>query len=246
MASRLPSERYRARGVNDRIPPLPAGWHPDPWRRYEYRYFNGTTWTGDVSLHGERRLDTINPTLVATGAAPANTAALGGLAVVGGAAVLGLIPYLFVIMAPAVVVGVVLALRGRRAAPAMGGCGRQAAVAALLLTPVALAASTAGFFLTRAVERQAAKTQPVKSTEIRLTTCRVEDGVVKVAGQVVNSNDTPAEVHVIVQVDLSSGDPILLEFDGTRLQPGDTFGFGDNKFTAASLATCHAGGLWRL
>lgn len=232
--------------MNDRIPPLPAGWHPDPWQRYEYRYFNGATWTGDVSLHGERRIDTINPTLAATGTAPANTAALGGLAVVGGAAVLGLIPYLFVIMIPAVAVGVVLARRGRRAAAAMGGRGAQAAMAALVLAPVALGASTAGFFLTRAVERQAAKTQPVKSADIRLTTCRVDAGVVEVAGQVTNSNDTPAGVHVIVQVDLSSGDPILIEFDDPRLQPADTFGFGDSKLTTASLATCRAGGLWRL
>jgi hypothetical protein len=30
----------------------PAGWHPDPARRHELRYWNGTTWTDDVSNGG--------------------------------------------------------------------------------------------------------------------------------------------------------------------------------------------------
>lgn len=36
---------------------LPAGWHPDPEGRFEYRYYNGTAWTGDVAVGGRRYVD---------------------------------------------------------------------------------------------------------------------------------------------------------------------------------------------
>lgn len=35
----------------------PAGWFPDPLRRYDHRWFNGTTWTADVSVDGARYVD---------------------------------------------------------------------------------------------------------------------------------------------------------------------------------------------
>ncbi len=38
-------------------PPFEVGWHPDPAARYELRYFNGETWTADVSAAGRRFVD---------------------------------------------------------------------------------------------------------------------------------------------------------------------------------------------
>ncbi len=35
----------------------PAGWFPDPLGRYDHRWFNGTTWTADVSVDGVRYVD---------------------------------------------------------------------------------------------------------------------------------------------------------------------------------------------
>ncbi|MEX1107166.1 MAG: DUF2510 domain-containing protein, partial [Ilumatobacteraceae bacterium] len=43
--------------MNDQAHTTPAGWFPDPLGRYEHRWFNGTTWTADVSLHGQRYVD---------------------------------------------------------------------------------------------------------------------------------------------------------------------------------------------
>lgn len=60
--------------------PQAAGWYPDPLRRYEFRYFNGERWTGDVSVYGQRYLDPLPtstgplpgaPTTVLRGPAPA-------------------------------------------------------------------------------------------------------------------------------------------------------------------------------
>jgi uncharacterized protein DUF2510 len=36
---------------------MPAGWFPDPHRRHELRYWNGTTWTDDVSDGGATAKD---------------------------------------------------------------------------------------------------------------------------------------------------------------------------------------------
>ena len=40
--------------------PFPVGWHPDPTARYELRYFNGETWTADVSSGGQRFVDVLS------------------------------------------------------------------------------------------------------------------------------------------------------------------------------------------
>lgn len=35
----------------------PQGWYPDPLGRYDHRWFNGTSWTADVSSNGARHVD---------------------------------------------------------------------------------------------------------------------------------------------------------------------------------------------
>jgi hypothetical protein len=38
-------------------PSMPAGWHPDPSRRYEFRWWDGEKWTEHVSRSGAQYLD---------------------------------------------------------------------------------------------------------------------------------------------------------------------------------------------
>jgi hypothetical protein len=38
-------------------PSVPAGWYPDPYRRHEHRYFDGTSWTEHVSDQGVQSID---------------------------------------------------------------------------------------------------------------------------------------------------------------------------------------------
>lgn len=38
-------------------PASPAGWHPDPMRRYQLRYWDGQTWTAHVSTNGSTGVD---------------------------------------------------------------------------------------------------------------------------------------------------------------------------------------------
>ena len=40
-----------------RTPTTPAGWYPDPTRRYEQRYWDGTGWTDNVARNGQQFRD---------------------------------------------------------------------------------------------------------------------------------------------------------------------------------------------
>lgn len=39
------------------IPAVPANWYPDPSKRYELRYWNGTAWTEHVATGGVQSTD---------------------------------------------------------------------------------------------------------------------------------------------------------------------------------------------
>ena len=38
-------------------PAVPPAWHPDPFGRFELRYYDGTAWTEHVSTHGQQHVD---------------------------------------------------------------------------------------------------------------------------------------------------------------------------------------------
>src|SRR5262249_5452822 len=39
---------------------VPPGWYPDPAGRHEYRYWDGSLWTDDVSSHGRQSTDALH------------------------------------------------------------------------------------------------------------------------------------------------------------------------------------------
>jgi hypothetical protein len=54
----------------------PAGWYTDPVRRFQYRFWNGTQWTNQVSNSGTSGTDpdALDPEMVATPPAPGSQA----------------------------------------------------------------------------------------------------------------------------------------------------------------------------
>jgi hypothetical protein len=54
----------------------PAGWYTDPVRRFQYRFWNGTQWTNQVSNSGTSGTDpdVLDPEMVATPPAPGSQA----------------------------------------------------------------------------------------------------------------------------------------------------------------------------
>lgn len=45
------------RPIATATPTAPAGWHPDPYQRYQLRYWDGQTWTAHVSTNGTGGVD---------------------------------------------------------------------------------------------------------------------------------------------------------------------------------------------
>jgi uncharacterized protein DUF2510 len=70
-----------------------AKWYPDPVRRHQHRYWNGSAWTQYVSDAGQQSLDSLTPatpvTPVIVAAPPEKHYTLRNLAIVVGALVLG-------------------------------------------------------------------------------------------------------------------------------------------------------------
>lgn len=189
--------------MNSRLPSQPPGWYPDPWGRYEHRYFNGANWTGDVSNGGQQMLD--RPSQAPRTATPVNQPAVAGLILAGLAAVVSVVPYLFIFAIPAAIAGAVFALQGRRRAPEMGGTGRTSATVALAVVPLALAGCVGGWLLTRHVENDAKKLRRLDPSVVTVTRCAVDRGRLDVAGRFDSPVNALADVTLVVRAIAQSG-----------------------------------------
>ena len=185
-----------------------AGWYRDPWGRYEYRYFNGTGWTGDVSSSGHRTVDQL-AVRAAAPSTPLNQTAIAALIVVGVAALVGLVPYLFLVAVPAVIVGAVLGVIGLRRArghsPELRGSGRVTAIVALVAVPVALAACAVGVILTREVEREARRYRQLDTDVVTFERCDSVDNALVATARIDSPLDESATFTVAVRVTSASG-----------------------------------------
>lgn len=129
------------------------GWYPDPFRRYDLRYHNGTSWTADVSAQGERRIDPLGITAAPGGSAPVprRRNGMGVAAMVLGivAASTAWMPFVFAVGAICGVLAIVFAIVARRRRVTHGHS--QGATVGLVLGPIAIALAVGGFALTRIV-----------------------------------------------------------------------------------------------
>jgi hypothetical protein len=159
----------------------PAGWHPDPTGRYEYRYFNGHQWTADVSVHGQRFIDSTSPATWQPGWGPEPPDAsrrTRGMAVAG--FVVGLVslalawvPFVFVLGAVGAILALVFGILGTRAAARQDGHGRGYAVAGIVLAVVAMAVCVVGFAFTRVVLRQVNAYLAPGPNQVRIQRCEM-------------------------------------------------------------------------
>ena len=133
------------------------GWYPDPFRRYDLRYHNGSAWTADVSAAGQRRVDPLGTGPTPAGGPPPPVSGAQRRNGIGIAAmVLGIIaaatawlPFLFVGGAICGVLAFIFALVARRRRTTHGPS--QAGTVGLVLGPVAIVLAVGGFVLTRVV-----------------------------------------------------------------------------------------------
>jgi len=232
----------------------PSGWFPDPTRRYEFRYHNGSQWTGDVAVNGQRYVDPAgapqwSPEWAAAapgGRSPGKGAAVASF-VVGLISLLGAwIPFVFVVAAVGAVVALALGITTlrREAAP-----GRGYALTGAVLGAAALLMCIPGFLLTRAVLREVTEFVKPGEHRVELTSCETELGpdsslpsniqvltprLVTVQGTITNLEADTRTYSVMLQYTGSDGDT---QDDMVRVDdvpPGETAKFEANAFVVTA------------
>ncbi|MFN8023287.1 MAG: DUF4190 domain-containing protein [Acidimicrobiales bacterium] len=207
-----------------------SGWFPDPLGRYDHRWYNGTAWTADVSVDGQRYVDPLP--LSAPGPAhqqpfsrqqqppgwqgwqpgpvsPSRTTAV--LSMVFGilAVVTGWMPIVFVVGAAAGVAGLVLGLVARRRIREGRASGAGLATAGLVLSPIGLALCAVGVMLTGSVLREVEAYVEPGPVHTEITDCAADPPGVSVTGTIENLDDEAHDYVVVIAVTERSGD--LLE-----------------------------------
>ena len=192
---------------------MEVGWHPDPTGRHQQRYFNGVTWTGDVADDGTRSVDVASsPVWSTTTIAASPTAAVthpwSGLATAG--MILGIVGVVtgalmvvfyvaFICGVLALVFGLVVASRSRRAGLAVDGRARTA----IVLGPIALVLSVVGaivfFTVVRDLIDELERVAPPNSFELGETTCALADRTARFEAQLTNTTDEPDRFTLVAE-----------------------------------------------
>ena len=168
----------------------PNGWFPDPYGRFELRYFNGQRWTGDVSAGGRQLVDAQGaenwtPTSP-TGPRPRRGLAIAAFVTAICAVSTGWMPLVFGAAAVAAVVGFVLGIAGLRQARRQNGYGRDLAAWAVALSIAAVPICVAGFFFTRYIVEQIDRYDDPGNYTITHGDCTAAAGQVTFDGTITN------------------------------------------------------------
>jgi Protein of unknown function (DUF2510) len=221
-----------------------GGWHPDPWHRFEFRYFNGVQWTSDVSLNGQRYVDApIVPQL----SQPRRSRAMAITSFVAGAIglLLGWVPFVFVLAACAAVAAIVFGVLGLNVARRNDGYGRGFAIAGLVLAPLALGACVVGLTLTRSVVHEFNKfidPGPQQLTEDQ--PCVVNNGRATLRGTIRNLDTRRHDYRLVVEFRDTSPRPITTTVLVTGVDSGETTQWESSASVDSTAVTCKVTGVF--
>lgn len=183
-------------------PQLPSGWFPDPLGRYDHRWFNGSSWTSDVSVDGQRFVD---PLGVSPGGA-GGPASAGNRAATA-AMICGLVgvsvawaPFIVVAGIVLGVIALVAGIRGLRRSRSIGR-GRGAAITGIVTGGAALALSILGVVLSIAVIREVLDFIEPGPRFVEVRSCVADGRDVLVDGTITNLSDERRDYTVFAEVD---------------------------------------------
>jgi hypothetical protein len=218
VASRLVSEPWGAGGGQGNS----SGWFPDPLGRYEHRWYNGTTWTADVSVDGQRYVDPLpvqSPYTMPPGSYPLPmgdaapgwgpnpggkrpTRTMAVLAFIGGLAsiVTGWIPFVFVLGIAAGITGLVLGIIARRRVGRGEALGGGLATAAIVLSPIGLALCVVGAIWSVAAYREFVDYLEPGPTDVEITSCTLDGPGVRITGTIENLSGTVQDYTITIDV----------------------------------------------
>ena len=168
-------------------------------RRYDHRYYNGVTWTSDVSSGGQRFVDPmgIEPT-PAGPERPANPGVSTAAMVLGIVAIsLAWVPFIVALGLVAAVVAIVLGAIGLQRARRTGA-NRAFAVVGIATGFGALVVAIVGITLSVLVyDAYDAYLNPAPN-EATVVTCTLEGSRATLQGELVNLDDETADFSVLV------------------------------------------------
>jgi len=182
------------------------GWYADPLGRFELRYYNGATWTADVSTGGDRFVDpqgvevgTPSRTPLARGAAENSSTSFATASMVLGivAVATAWIPFVVVLGGLAAVLALVFgSLALRRSGPS--GPGRSRAVVGLVTGGSGLLAAVLGVVLTFVVLDVYDSYLNPPPHETTITSCEVVGSRAIATGRLENRGDATSDFSVLV------------------------------------------------
>jgi hypothetical protein len=182
------------------------GWYADPSGRFEHRYHNGVSWTGDVATGGQRYLDPPGGGAPAPAPPGSNPAAVAGLVTGIVACALGWVPIFAFLAVLAGVTALVLGLNARRTARRRGGARAGMATAATVLGAVGIAVSAVGIVLSVVLIRAVQRYEDPADHNAAITTCVLTDDLVTAAGSITNTSDSPASFTLRLSLARGDGD----------------------------------------
>lgn len=236
-----------------------SGWFPDPVGRYEFRYFNGETWTPDVSVDGERYVDPHGVTqhhqvrgVGQPGAEPkfrhpAKRPAVLALVFSLGAVTLSWVPFLFVVGAvgalSAAALGVV-SLRHCREFPTDAALsGKRMAAAGLIIAPVALGLCAVGIGTTRLTIREIENyTNPGRYTVVE-SSCRLSGGLATFDGSITNLDTRIRSYSVRITYSDRSRVVGTAAISVLDVAPGERVTWRDDQFVGPIDLRCKVAGV---
>lgn len=246
----------------DQTPPTPTpvasgpayrpDWYPDPTHRFEYRYHNGQSWTGDVAVDGNRFSDSMLAVSTLARPNPAKSGkATACLVLAVGSILVGWVPFVCVVAIAAAALALVFGiatLRQDRGSDEFGGRkgkARGLAVAGLILVPFGLAASGVGIWLTvvsiHAIDRYA----NVGPYSIVAPPCTVSGGVATFDGKITNESASTRTYHVAVDF-VNAGTSRTVATGSTTIDdvaPNETRQLLVTEVISAERIDCHVIGV---
>lgn len=188
----------------------PSGWFPDPLGRYDHRWFNGSAWTSDVSMNGQRFVD---PLGIAPGphggpatygqATTGNRAATAALVCGLIAVAIAWVPLLVVAGLVLAIIAVVFGAKGLRNSRT-SGAGKGRAVTGLVTGVLALGLSVVGVILTIGVFREVIAFVEPGPRLVEEVECTVDGREATVTGTLTNLDDQERGYVVFVTIDGST------------------------------------------
>ena len=216
------------------------GWYADPMGRFELRYFNGVTWTADVSDDGIRFVDPLGLDIAASDHTSAGTFSGAKNGVASAAMVLGIIavatawmPIIVVFGAILAVVAVVLGAIGLRRSQ-ISGVGRNRAIVGLATGASGLVAAVLGVVLTVIVVNVFDDYMNPAPHEVAVTSCTMAGSRATATGTLTNLDDNPASFSILV----AFVDPDTDDLDRqSRTEVDDVAAGGSVEFTVERQVT---------